>query len=742
MRQRRVLLAAVFLALTSTLAAPARAADPPLPTPGRPRIGLCLSGGGARGGAHVGVLRVLEELRIPVDYVCGTSIGSIIGGLYASGYSPQELDSVIVNVDWETIFQDAPPHQDLEYRRKEEERLPYFGIEIGVSRRRLRGASGMVAGQKLNFLLRRLTLSTTGVRSFDALPIPFRAVAVDLADGTMVVLDHGDIAEAMRASMAIPGAFTPFEIDDRLLVDGGLVRNLPYDVVRSMGADAVIGVDVGTPASELGKDPTFLNVAWRALDLSTKANAVVSRDQFTENDVLLVPDLAGVSMVSFPLMNLAANRGEAAARADIERLRRFSVGEDEYAAWRAAHRAGRRVADIRVADVRVTSVGRNDSRRVRRRVETRPGAPLDLDVLRDDLNRIYRLGEFELVDFHLEPRDDRAAADLVIAAHEKSWGPDYLRFGLSLADNFDGNASYRILLYHRRAALNSRGAEWRNQVSFGDLLAVESEFYQPLTYTGHWFIAPRLQFTRDKRRTFPVPGVGAVADGWIWQGACDLGRTFSIWGEMRLGLYRGHVTGDLPDVADWPRISEEVGGVEFQIAFDRLDRVVFPRSGWSASTGIRLSRTGLCADRTYDRGAARLRGAATTGRTTFLGICDAGTSFGSTLPQYDQFELGGFSRLSGFEPRELQGNDFALLVTGFYHEILRLAPPLGGSVFVGLLGEAGNTWLHPAYPSRHDLRFGAAAFIGAETFLGPAYLGYGWTEGGDDALSFCLGPVF
>ncbi len=245
---------AIF-AVVLTLATSVHAADQP-----RPRIGLCLAGGGARGGAHVGVLKVMEELRIPVDYIAGTSIGSIIGGLYASGYSPQEIDSVITNVDWGTVFKDTPPRQEIEYRRKAEDRLPYFGLEFGVNGGKLRLASGLIAGQKLNFLLRQLSLHTTGINDFDDLPSPTAPSPPISQDGSMVVIDHGSLADALRASMSIPGAFTPVEIDGRTLIDGGMVRNLPYDVVKSMGADVVIAVDVGTPVGELTDDPTFLGV--------------------------------------------------------------------------------------------------------------------------------------------------------------------------------------------------------------------------------------------------------------------------------------------------------------------------------------------------------------------------------------------------------------------------------------------------------------------------------------------------
>ncbi len=691
----------------------------------------------------MGVLKVMEELRIPIDYVVGTSIGSIVGGLYASGYSPDELDSVITNVDWGTVFKDTPPRDEIEYRRKVEDRLPYWGLEFGVNHGKVKLASGLIAGQKLNFLLRHLTLHTTGIDDFDALPIPFRAVAADLADGSMVVLDHGALADALRASMAIPGAFTPHEIDGRRLVDGGMVRNLPYDVVKAMGADIVIAVDVGTPVGKLGEDdPSFLGVVSRTLDLATKANVAISRREFTDRDLLMIPDLHDVTTASFPRMGDAATYGEEIARANLERLRAFSVSEQEYAAWRAHQRAGRRGPQPLIGDVRVVSEGRVDARRVEPRVHTQANAPLDVDVLQDDLTRIYRLGEFTSVDFRLERPAGAPDADLVITTREKAWGPDYLRLGLSLEDHFDGNATYNLLFYHRRANLNTLGAEWRNQFILGDHFAVDTEFYQPLVYSGGWFVAPRFTLELDKYKTFSTGGAGVNVDADRWQARFDLGRTFTVWGEVRVGAYLGHSVLRGEDVADLGRVDDREGGWHAQVAFDRLDNADFPRSGWFALAEAKLSRPDLGADQTYDRGAMRLSAATTTGRVTFLGRAEGGTSFESDLPVYDRFELGGFTRLSGLEPGQLQGDEYVLGLLGSYVRIGNVGAPLGGNVYLGLLAEAGEAWQLNEESPVDGWRVSGSAFLGLETMLGPVYLGYGWADGGDDSLYFYLGRVF
>jgi NTE family protein len=520
------------------------------------------------------------------------------------------------------------------------------------------------------------------------------------------------------------------------------VRNLPYDVVKAMGADVVIGVDVSTPVGALGQDPSFLGVVSRTLDLATKVNVGVSRQQFTTDDVLMTPDLRDVTTASFPKMGDAARYGEEIARVNLERLRAFSVSNEEYAAWRAHQRAGRRGMQPTVGQVRVATDGRVDVRRVRPRVETRPDAPLDLDVLQDDLTRVYRIGEFESVDFRLDRTAGGSTADLVITTREKSWGPNYLRFGLSLVDHFDGNASYNLLFYHRRANLNALGAEWRNQLVLGDHFVLDSEFYQPVAYSGQWFVAPRFLLELDKFKTFTASGTGVNADRDRWQGRLDLGRTFSVWGELRLGAYSGRVKGGTEDSIEAADFDAQEGGWSAALAFDRLDNIDFPRRGWSAVARGKLSRDALGADDAYDRAWTELRAATSTGRMTFVGRFEGGTSFESTLPVYDRFELGGFTRLSGLEPRQLQGDEYFLAALGGYVRVASIGAPLGGNIYAGLLAETGRTWLSEVALSADRLRAGGSAFLGAETLLGPVYLGYGWTDGGDDSLYFYLGRVF
>jgi len=708
--------------------------------PTRPRIGLCLAGGGARGGAHIGVLRVLEELRVPVDCIAGTSIGSIIGGLYAVGMSPAEMDSALARIDWFALLDDSPPRRLANFRRKEEDRLPYFKFELGIGKDGLKLPAGLMAGSKLLFLLRALTLPAVGIDDFDELPIPFRAVASSLDDGTMVVIDHGSLADAMRASMAIPGAFTPHVIDGQALVDGGILRNLPYDVVKSMGADIVIVVDVGKPLGDLDRDPSVAGVLLQTVDLAIAANTRESLAELADGDLLLVPDLEGIGAESFDRMAEAVKLGVTEAKQHTELLQRLAVSEAEYEAWRAGVRAGVGTDRIQIDEIRVASPSRIDPRRIRDQVRSQPSAPLDVDVLADDLARIYRIGEFELVDFSFEPGNDPPAWDLAIRTRDKRWGPNYLRFGAAMVGHLNGQADFALLLYHRLAAINRLGAEWRNQASVGDLLGLDTEFYQPLSMNGRFFVAPRFQGQFDKRQRWLDFNVSDLVSSQQYQGRLDLGLNMSHWGELRLGAYHGHYSGSTNNVPG--SLDETLGGWRGRLFFDQLDSPFFPQHGWAFLLGGRLSRDYLGATTDYDRLIGRLEGATTTGRTSFIGRLEAGSSFQTELPFHDRFELGGFKRLSGLERGRVFGDDMAILVAGLQVRLASLNPLMGGNVYLGLAAEAGQAWERDEKPALNDLLLGGTVYLGVESLMGPFYLGYGWTEGGYNTLYLLLGQTF
>jgi len=429
-------------------------------------VALVLAGGGARGAAHVGVIEVMEELHVPVDFIVGTSMGAIIGGMYASGLSPEEMREKLAEINWEESFNDDPPRRNIPFRQKQDDDRSLFKLEFGFGKDGANSPRGLVAGQKLNFILSTLLLHTTSVQDFDELPIPFRAIAVDLNSGEVVVQDRGSLPTAIRASMAYPVFFTPVEVGDKLLVDGGVLRNMPVDVAIEMGADRMIAIDVGSPFSGGSETHSAFKVARRTLSVMTREGRKEQEEMLREQDLLIVPDLTGVTAFEdFTAVGTAVERGVDAARASAGALGKFAVDEDTFAEYIGRHRAGRKMGLVTIDRVEVTGLERVSPKRVSRRLESQPGTEVDVETLQRDLERVYRIGEFEQVGFDLRREDGETV--LVIEAGEKSWGPWFYRLGASALANFDGRGDFTGNVLVRRPNINRLGGEWKTFLTIG-----------------------------------------------------------------------------------------------------------------------------------------------------------------------------------------------------------------------------------------------------------------------------------
>ena len=493
-------LAVVTLLLSGSvsLAVPQDTADA-AEAPRRPRIGLALAGGGARGGALVGVLKVLEELRIPVDYVSGTSIGSIVGGLYAIGMPPERMAEELRSIDWEDALSDDSARKDRDYRRKADDPLYLINVELGLSKGKLVVPTGLVAGQKLGYHLRRLTWPASSVRDFDRLPIPYRAVAADIETGEAVVLGTGDLARALRASMAIPGFFSAVEWEGRLLVDGGVARNLPVDVVRKMGADVVIAVDISTPLARRDDIKGFLGVLGQTTGFLTRLNVENQIATLRGRDVLITPDLDGIATLGFPQFGEAIDRGETAGKAAVERLREFSVSPEEYAAWKASHPPLFTDEAPVISELRVETGGRIDPDIVSNRVEVAPG-PLDWAALYRSLEHVYAFGDYETVDFLVDGPKDRRV--LTIAPRPAPEAPVRVRTGLVFGTEFGGDSAFGLRVGLDRTRLNRLRGDWKTHIEVGRRTHLSTELYQPLDARQHFFVAPGVGWDRHPRDIF------------------------------------------------------------------------------------------------------------------------------------------------------------------------------------------------------------------------------------------------
>lgn len=732
MRTTRALLAAAML-----LALPAAggAETPEAATPSRPRIGLVLSGGGALGLAHVGVLKVLEELHVPVDCVAGTSMGAIVGGLYAAGYSPEEIERLAYELPWGKLIEDRPDRRHLPYRRKLDDQTYLTPIQLGLSGGRLRMPSGLIAGHRLGIELRVLALRVLGIDDFDRLPLPFRAVAADIGTGEMVVLRRGDLAQAMRASMAVPGVFSPVELDGRLLVDGGVVDNLPVDQARAMGADVVIAVDVGTPMAAKRRPDSIASILSRTSDMLTRVN--VER-MLPGVDLFIRPEVGTYGLLDFGRGREILPRGEAAARERKPELARLAVGDDEWQGFLRRHR--RTTPSVRIAALSVDPGPGLDPRTVSRRVETRPGTALDVATLRNDLRRLWELGEFETVTFDLAPDSD--GWELRLVGNRKSWGPNFLRFGLSMATDLEGESRFSLLGSITMTRIDRLGGELKASVQAGGEPLALGEIYQPLQAGGPLFVAAGAGLGSRKVQ---IP-IGSRLEQYRFAAqrlTADLGLALGRHGELRTGLRRDATRGRATanDRDELPRFDRDDGGWRLAIALDQLDDVNFPRTGFLAFAELFEAREGLGADVPYRRLDLNAVAAASRGRHTLIALARGTSALGGTLPPSERLALGGLLNLTGMPAGEVSGSYGGVAALVYLYRLGQL-PLFGNGVYAGLSVETGNAWAAARDVRGSALRRSGAVLFGADTLLGPLYFGWGSTSGGKDSFYLMLGRTF
>ena len=704
----------------------------------RPRIGLALSGGGARGAAHIGVLRVMERLRIPVDAIAGTSMGSIIGALYASGMSPDEMEKALEEIDWIDALKDDPPRREFAFRQKEDDFLYGIKAELGFRRGKVVFPRGFVAGEKLGFILRTLLLGAEGVTRFDSLPIPYRAVGTDLETGAKVVLSRGDLAMAVRASMAIPGVFTPSEIDGRILVDGGMASNMPAEVVREMGVDVVIAVDISTPLVTREKLVTAFAILNQTSGFLTYLNVEEQIRALGKSDVLVRPNLEGIGTLQFEKVEEALKRGVAGAEAVKDQLSALSATEADFQEFLARQRRPPKPLPV-IDELRVADVDGIDSRWITRRILTVPGRPLDLALLRDDFGRIYELGDFDLIDFHLRKEKDRTI--LEIAPHLKPIAPGRFRLGLNFTTDFNTQSYFDFRLGYTETRLNRLRADWRTRIVLGNTVSIETEFYQPLDYSGRFFIAPRVGFERKRVSYYDQDFASLVVRFDTPYAGFDTGISFGKYGELRLGYLRGRSSlGSIVSPVDLAGLEINHGMVTARAAFDQLDNVSFPQEGYNVTAEADFGRTGFGSLSNFDKLSFSGTKVFRLGGTAIAPSVMFATPLGGSLPFWEWTSLGGPLALSGLRPDQLLGPYAGLGRIVAYR-------PLGpggtaGTFYLGGSLETGNAWQTTRDIKLGELRYSGSLFLGIDSPLGPVYLGAGLADGGNKSVYLLIGTDF
>jgi NTE family protein len=729
------------------------AASPPAE---RPVTALVLSGGGARGFAHVGVLKALEEARVPVDMVVGTSMGAIIGGLYASGMSPAELEREILAVDWNALFSARVPRPTLSQRQKEEDFNFSAVLQLGFRDGQFVLPSGAVSSRSLELLLRRYTLHTRDLADFDELPIPFRAVATDMVSGEAVLLRQGDLAAALRASMSVPGVFAPLEWEGRLLGDGGLVNNLPVDVARQMGADRIIAVNIGTPLASRDSLDSVIGITLQMINILTEQNVQRATALLTHDDLLLQPQLGNLTSASFDqaeeLVRLGLRYGESVAAS----LERFALPPDDYLAWQAQRRL-RHAALLdslpqSLAFVQIEGAPPQQAQRLQRRLDVQPGTPLAADAVESDIKRLLALDETRRIDYRLQREPVSGQEGLIYTLSDNPAGLHQFRIGLDLRTDFQGLGDFNLRLSHTRRDLTTLGAQLRSRLELGATVSAGTEWFQPLGHDRQWFSSLYAEHELRKIEWFDSAGdpfalfrrrtsrIG-VDLGW------HLGRTNHA-GDLRIGVL-GARRQSLPDYVndtagfsltpiDWTEAAMRLAWVT-----DQLDRAHFPTSGYRYTLDLQQGHYRVLAQKTdFVRWSLTAQQAYSHGPHTWNAYMRLASSSAVAAGAVDEYALGGFHNLSGYRLGQLAGNRLALLRLGYYQR-LPYQPGLVRNLFAGGSLEAGTAWtdgaLAPPGSAQRRWRLGSSLYIGADTGIGPLYLGIVHAPRGYTGLYFVLG---
>lgn len=686
----------------------------------RPEVALVLSGGGARGLAHVGVIKALERLRIPYDCIAGTSMGAIAGGAFASGTTVEDAERMVIDADWGYIFSDKSNRSDIPYFRKSEDFRNYFDFTLTLKGMELLPPRNFVGTQNIGIYFRNLTDSTYA-EHFDDLPIPYRAVGTDIVTGNAVVLTGGMVAEAMRASMTVPGVFPPIPYKEHLLVDGGIANNLPVSVGREMCGDVVVAIDVSTPIFKHGEMNTVLDFSAQAVNVGMQRSMNDSLAALRPDDILIVPDLKGYSPADFDKVREIVRIGEEAVLQNEERLRPYQMEQAAYDEWKKGIQL-RRHKVMRLQQVTMGKTRWVNPRVLQSLLAVRQDQLLDTAALHQRIDTVYARGDFSRISYDVMPTPEGKTILHVIP--EEKPGRDFVRFGLSLYSDFEGDAEFTALASLRRAWLNQLDAEWRTDIEIGRDKALYSEWYQPASLGSELFVAPHLHYRSDYRdASFANQQPFSYSLRTIDAGL-EVGSVFGRWGELRAGVLTGYGRIEVDDTLSLGSPRFDRGGYTLKLTLDQLDNVRFPHQGGLMRLDFFKSTDDLGADASYSRIMMEGRRAFTSGTNTLLLVGRGGSSLETATPYYENFRLGGLFNLSAMPPGVIDSPNQLYGRVQYYRQVNQLPALVGKGVYAGALLETGWGWDNTAFdvPDGRDLPWSAGAYVAADTFIGPLYL--------------------
>jgi NTE family protein len=707
----------------------------PLPEKKRPKVALVLAGGAAIGLTHIGVIRWLEENRIPVDLIVGTSMGGLVAGLYATGRTPDEMMQFVEAIDWAAAFRAQPPYSDLSFRRKEDRRVFNNQLEVG-----LRGGpnlpNGLVPGQEIGLILDRMTWPYSTLSSFDELPIPFRCIAVDLVKAEQVVLKDGSLPVALRATMSIPGLFTPVKVDNKILADGAVLNNLPTDVAHAVGADVIIAVDFSVGVADPKTLESLFGVANRTLTVMMLAS---TRRNLQFVDLLLTPDVHNFSVADYAKAKEMAEQGYQEAKRKGRFLQTLSLSEPDWAVYLAQRKKRMRPAQATPEFVEFTGTDPKSSDVMMNRLaEDVLNKPLDQAKISRDLTILTGLGRFDRVGFELV--NDRGRTGLRFRASEKRHGPPFWIPGFEVSGAEIKRVTFTMGSRFTFLDLGNPGSEARIDLSLGFRSGASGEYFYRLGLSKY-FIAPRAYATRDTQFLYNDRRILADLVVNNAGGGIDAGISFNRASELRAGFDIARQRGDL-SVGSFsiPNLDGVVRTASMRYVYAGMDETFLARRGYRIVSSASWTFTAPSVSTGFPMFETRLTAARTVGEKGFLVLqASGGTSLGKTpiLPQL--FQLGGPLRLGSFGPGELRGSQYFLGSVGAFRQVLLLPPLIGSGLYAGVLYEMGDAFFDVG---KVNVNHAGSVGVFTQTKLGVFFMGGSIGEQGRRKIYFSLGRFF
>ena len=704
----------------------------------RPRIGLVLGGGGAKGAAHIGVIQVLDELQIPIHCIAGTSMGALVGGTYAAGMPAAQLEKETRAIDWSKTVGSEGLRDRTPINRKLEGTGYTNSLEFGLGKSGIVVPGGLVKTQDIEDTIRDLVNDGRFKKDFDDLPIPFRAVATDMVTGDMVVLGSGDLSVAMRASMSVPGAFSPIVMGDKVLSDGGMVRNLPVDIARELCADVVIAVWLTTPQPKAEDLTTALSLIGRSMSVMIDANEKAQIATLTEDDIGISVPMGDIGTGDFQRATEAIDLGKAAAEKMRAELSRFSVPRQEYLAWRESIDA-RESRAVRIAEVRIEGLERVNPDYVHANLEVlKEGNEIVPEDISVDTDHLYALGDFERVDYDMSgPADARTVA---LHPVEKSWGPNFLRFDLGLYADLSGEIEAILRGSHSTTWINGKGASWNNTLQVGRQTLARTEFYQPLDVAQRFFVRPAISYESNLENFYDDGD--RIARYYLknLHGELAIGANVGKRAQFLAGLRSGWIQAEkdtgsesLPDEQKGDEAVAFITGI-----YDTRDDVGLPTRGALVYIEYMHSGSMLGGEQDYDLLEGVITKAFPWRGDSLSLILGAGGTINGELPPVHDFRLGGIRSFPGLKLDELRGDSYWFAGTSYLWKLADIQPLMGQALYAGLRLQAGRMSGQRNLAEAETL-YGISGSLNGRTPVGPFMLSLGYVTDDHWELQFSLG---